>query len=269
MIRHWNGGDYESQPIRGLTGAIYALNFMSSSPLLAQKQAPTRDLADQVFDNYVKTQTASRDANDMLYQFDASRDYDPPLYWKRSRRHFLQSTPQMIRSTHLNWVSSRGKSSELSVGRCVVIPISERTQGHGSHSVPSLWKDISRAFWKLQSRKCAKTSAICLTSAYVLRKHTEEIKTVTISGKTLFIKGLILMLVVSMVPASPAVRPAPCEQHLFSAMCRIWSTSILRRVSFGRLLNDISPIETASGGHTPRISQQRCRHASSSSIWIG
>jgi len=137
----WNGGEYETQPIRGLTGAIYALNIMSSSPLLAQKQAPTRDQADKVFDNYVKTQTASRDANDMLYQFDASREYDPsPLLETIKVPLFaVNSADDQVNPPELGILEREIKRVKL--GRCVVLPISERTQGHGSHSVPSLWKE--------------------------------------------------------------------------------------------------------------------------------
>ncbi len=73
----WNNGDYKTQPIRGLTSAVYTLMMMSSAPLQNYKQAPTRDEADRAFDAQVKSQLANRDANDMLYQFDSSRDYDP------------------------------------------------------------------------------------------------------------------------------------------------------------------------------------------------
>src|SRR2546421_7618646 len=73
----WNNGEYKTPPVRGLTAAIYTLMFMTSSPLQMYKQAPTRDAADRMFDNAVRRQLSSTDANDMLYQFDSSRDYDP------------------------------------------------------------------------------------------------------------------------------------------------------------------------------------------------
>src|SRR5690349_5794590 len=72
----WNNGDYKTQP-RGLTTAIYTLIFMTSSPLQWHKQAPTRDEADRFFDDMVRRQLARADANDMLYAFDASRNYEP------------------------------------------------------------------------------------------------------------------------------------------------------------------------------------------------
>src|SRR5438067_47377 len=73
----WKNGNYTEPPRGGLVGAINILMMMTSSPLQWHKQAPTRDAADHWYENQVNTRLASTDANDMLYQFNASRDYDP------------------------------------------------------------------------------------------------------------------------------------------------------------------------------------------------
>src|SRR5262245_18375015 len=73
----WKNGEYTEQPREGLTGALNLLLMMTSSPLQWHKQAATRAAADQWYDNQIKTRLATTDDNDMLYQFDASRDYDP------------------------------------------------------------------------------------------------------------------------------------------------------------------------------------------------
>src|SRR5262249_24575463 len=67
----WKKGEYKTQPY-GLTSAVYTLMMMSSSPLQWQKEAPTRDAADAFFDKWVKERIARTDANDLLYQVDAS-----------------------------------------------------------------------------------------------------------------------------------------------------------------------------------------------------
>src|SRR5439155_7954992 len=72
----WKGGEYAVEP-RGLASAVYTLLFMVSSPLQWQKAAPTREAADRFLEEQVKTRLSSADANDMLYQFEASSDYDP------------------------------------------------------------------------------------------------------------------------------------------------------------------------------------------------
>jgi bacterioferritin-associated ferredoxin len=72
----WKDGNYTTQP-RGLRAAVYTLLFMVSSPRQWHKQAPTREAADRFFDEQVQNREARADANDMLYHYDASRDYNP------------------------------------------------------------------------------------------------------------------------------------------------------------------------------------------------
>jgi homoserine O-acetyltransferase len=73
----WKNGDYTEQPHAGLVGAVNLLMMMTSSPIGWHKSAPTRDAADKWYEEQVKSRVAANDANDMLYQFNASRDYDP------------------------------------------------------------------------------------------------------------------------------------------------------------------------------------------------
>src|SRR5262249_24925754 len=72
----WRGGEYDQQP-RGLTGGVYGLMTMVSSPLQYYTTTPTREKGDAEFDRMVARRVAENDANDMLYQFEASRDYNP------------------------------------------------------------------------------------------------------------------------------------------------------------------------------------------------
>lgn len=65
----WKNGEYTQEPREGLVGAINLLMMMTSSPLQWQKQAPTRDAADQWYADQIRTRVAATDANDMLYQF--------------------------------------------------------------------------------------------------------------------------------------------------------------------------------------------------------
>src|SRR2546425_818612 len=72
----WRGGTY-SQPPHGLLAALQVLFMMSSSPLQLQRIAPTRDSADAYITRWLRERLAGADANDMAYQVEASRDYDP------------------------------------------------------------------------------------------------------------------------------------------------------------------------------------------------
>src|SRR5581483_760011 len=136
----WNNGEYKQQPARGLTAAIYTLMFMTSVPLQQYKQAPTREAADKIFDNQVRAQLSRQDANDMLYQFDASRDYDPApkLEMIKAPLIAINSADDQVNPPELGILEIEIK--RVKRGRYVLIPISDRTRGHGTHSLPELWK---------------------------------------------------------------------------------------------------------------------------------
>jgi len=73
----WKGGEYTTEPHDGLVSAVNLLMMMTSSPLQWHKTAPTRDAADAWYEDQIKSRVAATDANDMLYQYNASREYDP------------------------------------------------------------------------------------------------------------------------------------------------------------------------------------------------
>jgi homoserine O-acetyltransferase/O-succinyltransferase len=135
----WRGGEYPSQP-RGLTSAVYTLVFMVSSPLQWQKAAPTREAADRFFDEQVHRRLEGADANDMLYQFDASRDYDPAPDLEKIRVPLLaiNSADDQVNPPELGILEK--EIQRVRRGRAVVLPISDLTRGHGTHSWPALWK---------------------------------------------------------------------------------------------------------------------------------
>jgi homoserine O-acetyltransferase len=137
----WNGGNYERPPERGLTAAIHAMLLMVSSPLQWHREAPTRDAADALLDQMVKSRMAQTDANDMIYQFDASRDYDPSPGLERIEAPLLaiNSEDDEVNPPELGILEAQ--IVRVKRGRAVVIPTSERTRGHGTHSIPELWKD--------------------------------------------------------------------------------------------------------------------------------
>src|SRR5439155_1602314 len=72
-----NLGHGRSSKPSGLLAALQLLFMMSSSPLQLQRTASTRDSADAYITRWLRERLAETDANDMAYQFEASRDYDP------------------------------------------------------------------------------------------------------------------------------------------------------------------------------------------------
>ena len=136
----WRNGEYTKQPVRGLTSAMYSMMIMSSIPLQMQKQSPTREEADREFDNRVRASLRNRDANDMIYQFDASRDYNPAPKLESIKAPLIaiNSADDQVNPPELGIAEREIK--RVKRGRFILIPISDKTRGHGTHSLPELWK---------------------------------------------------------------------------------------------------------------------------------
>jgi homoserine O-acetyltransferase len=135
----WRGGDYTDQP-PGLTAALQVLFVMGSSPALLQRTAPTRDSADRYISAWVAARRVTTDANDMLYQFDASRDYDPSPDLERITAPVLaiNSADDVINPPELGLMERL--MPRVRNGRYVLIPIGEHTRGHGTHTVAAAWR---------------------------------------------------------------------------------------------------------------------------------
>ncbi len=135
----WKNGDYSEEPHQGLTAAINILMMMTSSPLQWQKQAPTRDAADEWYRSQVKTRLAATDANDMLYQFDSSREYDPSPNLEKIAAPLLaiNSADDVVNPPELGLMEKL--VPRVKHGRYVLIPTSDQTRGHGTHSLPAVW----------------------------------------------------------------------------------------------------------------------------------
>jgi homoserine O-acetyltransferase len=136
----WNGGEYKEQPTQALRTAQDLLIIAGSAPLPMQKSFPTRDAADKFLDDYFKAHLSSLDANDLLYQVNASRNYDPspqlekiaaPVMWINSGDDFINPPELGI---------AQQEAKRLKKGNFILIPASEQTHGHGSHTWAVLWK---------------------------------------------------------------------------------------------------------------------------------
>ena len=136
----WNAGEYKTQP-PSLRTAAEMLWFMSSNPALRQKEAPTLGKTDKVLDKFVEGIVKVDDANDVLYAIEASRDYDPGPNLEKIRVPLLaiNSADDLINPPELGILEREIK--RVPHGRAIVIPFSDKTRGHGSHTMPALWKD--------------------------------------------------------------------------------------------------------------------------------
>jgi homoserine O-acetyltransferase len=135
----WKNGDYTEQPRLGLVGALNLLMMMTSSPLQWHKSGATREAADQWYEGQITSRFAANDANDMLYQFNASRDYDPSAGLEKITASVLaiNSADDVVNPPELGIMERL--MPRVAHGRYVLIPTSDQTRGHGTHSLPAVW----------------------------------------------------------------------------------------------------------------------------------
>jgi homoserine O-acetyltransferase len=141
----WKNGDYTTQP-PGLRAAMEILFVMTSAPLVQHRTAPTREKADSEIDAILDARVRSMDANDVLYAFDASRDYDPSGKLDRIVAPLLaiNSADDQVNPPELGLMEQL--IPKVKHGRYLLIPISPITRGHGTHTVAAAWKTPFRDF---------------------------------------------------------------------------------------------------------------------------
>jgi len=141
----WKNGDYTTQP-RGLRAAVQLLFIAGSAPLVQQRLAPTRDSADAYIARLLDSRLANTDANDLLYQVAASRDYDPSTELDRVVAPVLaiNSADDFINPPELGLMERL--IPKVKRARYVLIPTSERTRGHGTHTAAAVWKEYFAPF---------------------------------------------------------------------------------------------------------------------------
>jgi len=142
----YKGGEYTEQPHLGLVGAVNLLMMMTSSPLQWHKSAPTREAADKWYADQIASRLRSTDANDMLYQYNASRDYNPAPNLEKITAAVLaiNSADDVVNPPELGLMEKL--MPRVKRGRYVLIPTSDATRGHGTHSLPAVWGSYLKDF---------------------------------------------------------------------------------------------------------------------------
>jgi homoserine O-acetyltransferase len=136
----WKGGDYKEEPKQALRTALDFLLIAGAAPIPMQKALPTRDAADKYLDDYFHARFAALDANDLLYQVNASRNYDPSQQLGKIKAPvmYINSGDDFINPPELG-VAER-EIKKVQNAKFVLIPASENTHGHGTHTWAELWK---------------------------------------------------------------------------------------------------------------------------------
>ena len=122
-----------------LTAAIELLILVGSAPLQWQKEAPTRDAADKWLEDQMKTRMATANADDLQYALESSRTYDPSPDLEKIKAPLLaiNSADDFINPPELGIMERLIK--RVPHGRYVLIPTSDQTHGHGTHTWAAVW----------------------------------------------------------------------------------------------------------------------------------
>ena len=147
----WLGGNYTTQP-PSLRTAQELLYLMSSNPAIRQRELPTLAATDARLDEAMASVLKTTDANDVLYQIEASYDYDPGPGLEKIRAPLLaiNSADDLINPPELGILER--EITRVAKGRAVVIPFSSDTRGHGTHTIPTVWKTYLQELLDMSAR---------------------------------------------------------------------------------------------------------------------
>ena len=143
----WQNGNYQKQP-PGLRLALEMSWLMSNNPVQRLKEAPTLTAADEVLERYLADRLPKVDANDFLYAFEASRDYDPAPGLEQIKAPLLaiNFADDLINPPELGVLEREIK--RVKRGKAILVPLSEETRGHGTHTLAPVWQKNLAKFLK-------------------------------------------------------------------------------------------------------------------------
>lgn len=142
----WQGGNYTKPPLNGMRVGVALQAMASSAPVRMQADAPTRAASDALAERAMAAGLAgSADANDRIYQLEASRNYNPapnlaritvPVTWVNSADDFINPPGVGEPERHVR---------AMPQARYVLIPESTETRGHSTHTWSIFWEGELKA----------------------------------------------------------------------------------------------------------------------------
>jgi homoserine O-acetyltransferase len=136
----WKDGNYTTQPSAFRVAAVFYGIATNGGTLAYQKMAPTREQADKLLDGRLAAPFKA-DANDFLYQWDSSRDYNPSPGLERIQATLLAiNSADDERNPPETGIMER-ELKRVKNGRLYLIPASDDTRGHGTTGMAKFWKE--------------------------------------------------------------------------------------------------------------------------------
>jgi homoserine O-acetyltransferase/O-succinyltransferase len=135
----WNSGNYTTQPRALKTASVFYAIATNGGSAAFQRIAPTRELADKLLDERLAAPFAT-DANDFLYQYDASRDYNPQAGLEQIQAQVLAINSADDERNPPETGIMEAALKRIKNARLLLIPGSKETSGHGTVLAAKLWK---------------------------------------------------------------------------------------------------------------------------------
>jgi homoserine O-acetyltransferase len=148
----WNNGNYTQQPRSAQFSQVFFGIATSGGSQAYANAAPTREQADRLLDQRLKAPYTG-DANDHLYQWESSGDYDPSPGLERIQAAVLAiNSADDERNPPETGIMER-EMKRLKNGRYYLIPASEQTAGHGTTGQAKWWKQKLSEFLQTAPRR--------------------------------------------------------------------------------------------------------------------
>ncbi len=136
----WKGGNYAEPPKSAKPALVFYLIATNGGSRALQKAAPTREAADKLLDARLAAPLTT-DVNDLLYQYEASRDYDPSAGLEKIEAQVLAiNSADDERNPPETGVMER-ELKRIKSASLYLIPGSETTSGHVTVLNAKLWAD--------------------------------------------------------------------------------------------------------------------------------
>jgi homoserine O-acetyltransferase len=148
----WNGGNYTVQPASLRVANAFFGIATSGGSLAYQKLAPTRAAADKLLDARLAA-PFTPDANDFMYQWESSGDYDPSADLERIQAPLMAINSADDERNPSETGIMEHEIKRLKNGRLFLIPASEDTRGHGTTGMAKFWKSELQRFMDSQRSK--------------------------------------------------------------------------------------------------------------------
>jgi homoserine O-acetyltransferase/O-succinyltransferase len=135
----WNNGNYTQQPY-GLRAALGHLLVVGSVPTIWQKEYPTAALADKYVNQYIEENMKTTDANDFMYQYDASRNFDASKDLGKISAKVLLINPQEDFWNPAELGIAEREIKKVKNGKFVLLPFSDQSRGHYTFFQAEVWQ---------------------------------------------------------------------------------------------------------------------------------